>query len=277
MFNKEYFINEFKRLGFKEDDTVFVHSSYRKIAGEDGIEGGADTVLDAFIEYFGKKGLVVFPAMSWILGYLINDKGETRNPALGPAEGFYEYGNHFNPKETTCKYLGILPELFRQREGVVRSICPCSSVAAYGPDAKEFCAGHEKAETPLNWNSPWGKLYERKAKIFFVGTGMSCNTFMHVIEEHAEVPNILAPYIWKYTAEDYDGKVYDIAFKRHEPGHNWYYEKVEPELVEKGIAKRVMFGNAPSHIVDAVAETDYMVKRLKETPELFMHEYNGRN
>lgn len=275
MYNKEFFMEELARLGFKETDTVFVHSSYKSIAGQAGIEGGADTVLDAFMEFFGKKGLLVFPTMSWKLGYLINEKGETRHPDLGPAEGFTEYGNHFHPDTTDCRYLGILPDLFRQRRGVVRSLCPCSSVAAYGPDAKAFCAGHELAETPLNWNSPWGRLYERNAKIFFVGTGMACNTFMHVIEEYAEVPGILLPYIWKYTATDpTTGITHNIAFKRHEPHHNAYYEKVEPELVERGIAQRVMFGEAASHIVDAVAETDYMVKRLKETPTLFMPQYN---
>ena len=274
MYNKEYFIKEFERLGFLKTDTVFVHSSYKNIAGAEGVEGGADTVVDAFIEYFGEQGLVVFPAMSWMIGYLVNDAGELRDPALGPQKGFYEYGNHFDVRTTPCHSLGIIPEVFRKKEGVIRSICPCSSVAAFGPDSKEFCSGHEYAETPLNWNSPWGKLYDRKAKIFFVGTGLRCNTFMHVLEEYANVPNILAPYIWKYTAEDYDGKVWNIAFKRHEPGHNHYYEKIEPELVEKGIAKRVTFGSANSHIVDAVKETDYMVKRLKEEPTLFMHEYN---
>ena len=273
MYTKDYFIEEFKRLGLKKTDTVLVHSSYKKIAGEVGIEGGGETVIDAFIEYFGKEGLVIFPAMSWMLGYLIDGKGGFRAP-FESAPGFYEFGTHFNVHDTPSHGLGILPELFRKREGVIRSICPCSSVAAYGADAKEFCSGHEYAQTPLNWNSPWGKLYDRHAKILFLGTGMGCNTFMHVLEEHAGVPGILAPYIWHYTAEDYDGKVWNIAFKRHEPDHNFYYKKVEPELVEKGIARRVKFGSADSHIVDAVAETDYMMKRLKEEPTLFMHEYN---
>ena len=95
MYDKQYFIEEFKRLGFQPTDTVFVHSSYKKIAGEEGIEGGGDTVIDAFLEYFGKEGLVVFPAMSWMLGYLVNERGELRDPSLGEAEGFFEYGNHF--------------------------------------------------------------------------------------------------------------------------------------------------------------------------------------
>lgn len=274
MLDKKYFLQEFVRLGLKPTDTIFVHSSYKNIAGDEGVEGGADTILDAFIEYFGKEGLVVFPAMSWMLGYLVDQAGEIRDPALGPAEGFEEYGNHFDVRTTPCHGLGILPELFRQRPGVVRSLCPTSSVAAFGPDAEEFCAGHEFAETPLHWNSPWGKLYDRKAKILFAGTGMGCNTFLHVLEEYAGVPGILRPYLWKYTATGYDGVLRTIEFRRHEPGHNHYYKKVEPELVEKGIARRVTFGAGSAHLVDAVAEADYMVRRLREEPTLFLHEYN---
>lgn len=277
MYTKQYFINEFIRLGLSPTDTVFIHSSYKKIAGAEGIEGGAQTIIDAFIEYFGKEGLVVFPAMSWKLGYLVNNEGITRNPALGPSEGFFEYGNHFDVKTTTCSYLGILPELFRQREGVIRSICPSSSIAAFGKDAKTFCSGHENADTSLSWNSPWGKLYERRAKILFLGTGMACNTFMHVIEEYAQVPGLLADYLWEYTATDYDGKLYNISYKRHEPGHNHYYEKVEADLVERGIAKRITFGSADSHLVDAFEETNYMVERLKKEPWLFTHEFNKNN
>lgn len=274
MYNKEDFINDLKRMGLKETDTVFVHSSYKSIAGEVGIEGGAQTIVDAFIEYFGAKGLVVFPTMSWKLGYLVDKEGNLRNPALGQAEGFSEYGNHFEVETTPGHELGIIPEIFRKQAGVVRSICPTSSVCAFGQDAKEFCAGHEKAETPLNWNSPWGKLYDRKAKILFLGTTMRCNTFMHVLEEKAGVPNLLAPYIWKYTVKDYEGRVYPIEFKRHEPYHDKYYIKVQQELIDCGVARETVFGSAECQLVDVVKETEYMLKRLGEEPTLFCHEYN---
>jgi len=275
MFTKQHLMQDLERMGLEHTDTVFVHSSYKKIAGDVGIDGGADTVVDAFIDYFASEGLVVFPAMSWKLGYLINEQGETRHPALGPAEGFYEFGSHFDVRSTPCHGLGIIPELFRQREGVVRSLCPTSSVCAMGRDAAEFCAGHENAETPLNWNSPWGKLAERHAKILFLGTGMSCNTFMHAIEEYAKVPGLLLPYVWHYTAADYEGRVHEIAFKRHEPHHNWYYAKVEPELVCAGIAQKTIFGAAETHLVDAAAEADYMKKKLEEIPMLFTAAYNS--
>ena len=269
MYTKQSLTDDLKNMGLKETDTVFVHSSYKKIAGSEGVEGGADTVIDTFIDYFGKKGLVVFPAMSWKLGYLVNQNGELRFPALGPKEGFSDYGNHFDINKTPCDGLGIIPELFRKRSGVVRSLCPSSSVAAFGPDAKEFCAGHENAPTAFDWDYTWGNLYRRKAKTLFLGTTMACNTFMHIIEEHAYVPGIVSPYIWKYTAVGYDGKTRNIEMKRNVPGHNHYYRKVENELLNNGIAEIHQFGAAETHLVDIVKETDYMMKRLKENPFLF--------
>ena len=274
MYTKNDLICDLKNMGLKPTDTVFVHSSYKHIAGEMGVEGGADTVVDAFIEYFGKEGLAVFPAMRWKLGYWLNDDGDICPPWEEPGEGFKPYGNEFDVKTTPCHGLGIIPEIFRQRESVVRSLCPTSSVCAYGKDAKSFCAAHEKAETPLNWNSPWGKLYDRNAKILFLGTTMCCNTFLHVIEDHAEIPGLLVPYIWKYTVVDYDGNRFPVEFKRHVPGHNHYYIKVQQELIDAGIVTVEKFGSAECHLVDAVKEADYMMRKLKEIPELFTDEYN---
>lgn len=274
MYNKDYFINEFKRLGLKETDTVFSHTSYKKIAGDVGIEGGADTLIDAFISYFGEKGLVVFPSMTWKLGWLINDRGEMRDPSLGPAEGFYPFGSHFDVRTTSCDYLGIIPELFRQKEGVIRSLSPSSSVSAYGSDAAAFCAGHEKSKGPLSWDSPWGKLYERGAKILFLGSPIGNNTFLHAIEERAKVPGLIAPYVWHHTVTDYNGNTFPVSYKRHEPHHSIYYYKMEAEFLANGIARKVTFGSAQSYIIDAVLETDYMLKKLQEIPLLFTDAYN---
>ncbi len=273
MYNKEYFINNFKEMGLLPTDTVFVHSSYKKIAGDVGISGGANTVIDAFIEYFGEKGLVVFPTMTWKLGYLINAEGDTVPPFDGPLEGFIS-NTHFDVKNTSCDYLGIFPELFRKRPGVIRSLCPTSSIAAYGSDAKEFSLGHDTAKTPLGWDSPWGKLYDRNAKFLFLGTHIACNTYMHVLEEHADVPGILHPYIWKFTLTDYDGNTKTLKYQRHVPNHNFYYAKVEAEFLENSIARKAKFGSADTHIIDCVKETEYMLKRLKETPFMFTKEYN---
>ena len=194
MYTKEDFINNFKEMGLLPTDTVFVHSSYKRIAGDVGIENRGETIIEAFIEYFGKSGLVVFPTMTWKIGYYINDNNpdDALTPYENPGDN-YHTSTHFDVLNTSCEYLGIMPELFRRYPGVIRSLCPTSSVAAFGPDAEDFCSGHDTAETPFSWSSPWGKLHERNAKFLFLGTGIACNTFMHVLEEHAEVPNLLHP------------------------------------------------------------------------------------
>ena len=276
MITKQDLIHDLINMGIKETDTVFVHSSYKKIAGDEGVEGGADTVVDALIDYVSPKGLMVFPAMSWKLGWLVNDAGEYIPPYEGPREGFYPYGTHYNVRTTPSSDIGIIPEIARKKPGAVRSLCPTSSVCAFGADAKEFCSGHEFAPSPLSFQSPWGKLYERKAKIIFLGTTMGCNTFLHAVEDAADLPGLFTPYLWEYTVEDYDGNVFPVSFHRHVPGHNHYYIKVQQELIDKGIAKVVKFGHAECQLVDAAAEADYMFAKLKENPALFTHEYNAK-
>lgn len=275
MYTKETFLEDLRRMGLSPRDTLFVHSSYKAIAGGEGVEGGGDTIIDALIEYFADEGLLVFPAMSWKLGWLVNDRGDYIPPYEGPREGFYPYGTDFHVRSTPSSDIGILPELFRVRPGVVRSLCPTSSIAAIGSRAREFCAGHETARGPLSWDSPWGNLYRYGAKILFAGTTMRCNTFMHVIEDSADLPGLQHPYVWHYTVEDYDGSVREVSYHRHEPGHNHYYKKVQPELLEQGIARTVRFGAAECQLVDARSEAEYMWKKLKEDPYLFYHEPNG--
>ena len=71
------------------------------------VEGGADTVLDAWIEYFG-HGLLLLPTHTW---KNIN--------ADSPV---------FNSKETpSC--VGLLTNMFLKRDGVIRSLHPTHSMA----------------------------------------------------------------------------------------------------------------------------------------------------
>ena len=53
----------------------------------------------------------------------------------------YDYRN-------TPSCVGLLTNLFRQREGVVRSLHPTHSLAGYGKNAAEYLAGEEERNTP---------------------------------------------------------------------------------------------------------------------------------
>ncbi len=53
MLNKKQLIEGFGKTGIKNGDTVVVHTSYKSLGG---VEGGADTVIDAFVELAGRDG-----------------------------------------------------------------------------------------------------------------------------------------------------------------------------------------------------------------------------
>src|SRR5699024_7549757 len=116
MHTKESLMKQLEELNIRKEGTLLVHSSYKSL-GE--VEGGPDTVLDALSEYM-KDGLLVLPTHTW------------------------EYINKDNPVfdvKNSPTNVGILTELFRKREGVIRSEHPTHSVAALGKDAEAFVAG----------------------------------------------------------------------------------------------------------------------------------------
>ena len=180
MYSKSDLKADLTAMGLKGSETVIIHSSLKSI-GE--VENRADGILDALVEFF-KDGLLVFPSMSY---NLVNAKQPV-----------------FSVRDTPC-CVSMLPELFRRRPGVIRSLHPTHAVAAIGKDAAEFVAGHEKFDSPAHPESPWGKLYKRNAVILFVGTGtIHCNTYLHGVEEWLPVPGMLTDYHEPLVVYDYE-------------------------------------------------------------------------
>ena len=150
---------DLQQSGLVPEQTVLVHSSMKSI-GE--VENRANTVLDVLMDYFGQAGLLVFPTLTW-------SNVNAAQPLFSVLD--------------TPSVVGILPQLFRQRPGVIRSLHPSHSLAAFGQDAGVFCAGHERFQSPCARQSPWGRLYDRNAKILFLGVSIAHNTFLHAVEE----------------------------------------------------------------------------------------------
>ncbi|HQC52299.1 MAG TPA: AAC(3) family N-acetyltransferase, partial [Lentisphaeria bacterium] len=125
--------------GIRRQDTLLVHSSMKSIGQ---VEGRADTVLDALSDYLQDEGLLVFPTLTW-------SNVNAEQPVYSVRD--------------TPSVVGILPELFRQRPGVRRSLHPTHSVAALGRDAEDFVEGHERFDSPAALGSPWDRLRQRRA------------------------------------------------------------------------------------------------------------------
>lgn len=157
-YTKQDLKQQLQEAGLKETDTILIHSSMKAI-GE--VEGGADTVLDAWMEYFG-KGLLLLPTHTWA--------------QMSPEHPVYD-----PEREESC--VGLLTNLFRKRPGVVRSLHPTHSMAAFGREAADYVEGEENCNTPCTPGGCYDRLRQVKGKVLLAGVGHERNTFIHSVEE----------------------------------------------------------------------------------------------
>ena len=248
MYIKSMLFSDLEAMGIKSTDTLLVHSSMKSIGP---VIGGADTVLDAFSEYLS-EGLLIFPTHTW---NSIN--AETHNT--------YDYKT-----EPSC--VGALTNIFMKRPGVIRSLHPTHSVAALGKDAADYVAGEEYIETPCNRNGCWGKLYDRKAKILFLGCPLKRNTFIHGVEEWMQIADRLSDEHKLFNIVLPDGSLFERPMICHHSSVgdvSLNYDKLELALLAKGIGKEGSFGDARCVICDVVSMADLICEYLKKQPLLF--------
>lgn len=212
------------------------------------VDHGAETVLDALVEHLN-DGLLILPTHTW---ETINEG----NP------------NFYVEDSETC--VGILTELFRKREHVVRSLHPTHSVAAIGKDAHSFTADDHKFDTPCAEGSSLWKLMGRKGKIVLIGVNFTSNTFIHGIEEWNDVPGRLTDdHEPLYTIKE-DGSKISVPSRRH-CGLDWsmHYWKVEDVLLKRGTITKGKFGDATTLVCDAVRLNNDISKMLQTNKALF--------
>lgn len=248
MYRKGDLVRQVRELGIQPTDTLLVHSSMKAI-GE--VEGGADTVLDAFSECLS-QGLLVLPTHTWA--------------QIGDQYSIFDVAN-----EPSC--VGILPEIFRKRPGVLRSWHPTHSLAALGKDALEFIQGEETFDTPCPREGCYGKLYDRKAKVLFVGVELNRNTLIHAVEEWGKVPQRITEHHQRLQIRTPDGRLIERPMRRHgapirQISEN--YIKLTKPLLELGIAVPGKIGDAQSTLVDVVAMCDLTLEFLQREPDLFL-------
>lgn len=247
MYTKDEIILSLKKSGIDPKGVLLVHSSMRAI-GE--VDGGADTVIDAFMEYM-RDGLLLFPTHTW---------SESNNK-----EGIYD-----PTTEPSC--IGVLTNIFRKREGVVRSLHPTHSVAAIGRGAKEFIEGEEKRTTPCSREGVLGRLYDIEAQILFLGCDLTRNTYIHGVEEWNDIPKRLTVEYSPLRVR-VDGRLIDTPMKRHKSPNgsiHLNYDKLEAPFLSKGAIKKFVIGDAVCYLGNAVKMADITTELLKKNPDLFI-------
>jgi aminoglycoside 3-N-acetyltransferase len=233
-----------RELGLGAGDIVVVHSALRSFGW---VEGGEDAVIDALLAVLGASGTLCMPALSY------GDYGPDKPPPL------------FDPL-TTAGVVGRIPERFRQRTGVQRSLHPTHSITAIGARAEELLRDHELSPTPCGPGSPWGRIARSGGAILMLGVGTQPCTMFHGAEEEAEPDARCTPptpcrlvteagerTVWLRLHGPYSGTLNDRA-------------AMEPVLEAAGLLRRTQVGNSTLLRIDATGLWELSLSLLRARP-----------
>ncbi len=198
--SREALLRDLDAVDVPRDAIVLVHSSLKALGF---VDGGPEAVVDALVERFAGSGTLALPTFSI--------DGTMRNT--------FASGRVFDVRSTPCN-LGAIPEVFRKRAGVVRSVHPTHSIAALGPDAAWLVADHHRAGTSFGTDTPMARMLERGGYLMGIGTGLGTVTFYHCLEDLREdFP--LNPYSddspFAVTCIDHDGVSHTLSLPAHSP------------------------------------------------------------
>jgi aminoglycoside 3-N-acetyltransferase len=247
-----------RKLGLKRGDILGVHSSLGSFGY---VEGGADAVIDALLEVVGEEGTIVMPTHSTNLAEV---KRTPEEIAIGVA-WLYKI-LRFDPKETPCT-TGIIPETFRKRRGVRRSLHPVVSLAAAGPKAGEIIeAGREGAL------EGWEKLLEWDGYILLIGVGLEVCTAMHLAERRVQFPKRILKKITppQWFVEKYPASEWEWDFGPYPD-----FAKLEEPCLERGIMKIIKVREATLRLVRLRELIDLYVEYQQRSPDLFYGKKEG--
>ena len=226
MYTKEELAAQIRAAGIRNGDTVMLHTSMRAVGP---VEGGADTLIDAFRDVLA-DGLLVIPTHTW--------------HTVPRTEPVFDV-------RSSVPCTGIVSEIAAFRKDGVRSLHPTHSVAAFGKDARSFVDGELNASSPADPAGITGKLLARNAKMFLLGVGHDRNTMIHGIEEMIDVPDRLTADFCDIPVIDENGIEHMTHVRRHACPISVYYPKFEPIFVHFGLQKEYPVGNAVAKVCES--------------------------
>ena len=242
MYTKEQIKAQLCEMGIRNDDTVIIHTSFKAVGA---VEGGPDGFIDAFCEYLS-DGLFLVPTQTWA-------NVNREHPVYDP--------------ETTEPCIGLIPRTAYKREDGIRSLHPTHSVWAKGRCAEDFIKGEDSAETPARVGGAWWKLGEMGAKILLIGVDHGRNTYIHAVDEIAELDDRLVDEPWTVTVKDYDGQEITHPFRNHGRTGSLNFNNFEKAFVYHGAQTDGRIGDAYTLVVDAAKCKEVLLRIYSHTNE----------
>jgi aminoglycoside 3-N-acetyltransferase len=195
-------VRQLDGLVLPDRPVLLAHSSLKQLGF---VEGGADGVVDALIEAIVTRrgGTLVLPSFS-IEGSMLNSLAA---------------GTTFDVRTTPCN-LGAIPEAFRRRPGVRRSLHPTHSFAALGPRAEWIVADHHRCGSSFGKGSPMMRAMEAGGVLAGLGTHLGTVTFYHCLEDAEPdfpLPVYAAGGPFAVRCLDWNGEAHVLRLPAHDP------------------------------------------------------------
>ena len=223
-----------RSAGITETDTLLVHSNFE---ADSGFQGTPADVVEALCELVGEKGNLLMVSI----------------PFRGSGYDYLEKGKPFKVLKT-MSMMGLITEMFRRREGTLRSVHPTHPVLAIGKDAEWLVEGHERCRYPCGPDSPFDKFRSLHGKILFYDVSFGAITFFHHVEDLLKdrVPfPVYAEKEFSIQAIDAHGNEHTVRTVTFEPGLTRSAAKLEAAMEEKGLIRHGRVGNSRYLLVDA--------------------------
>ena len=248
VFTKEYLVQNLQSIGIQKGDSLLVHSSLSKMGY---LENGPDTLIDALIEVIGTDGNLLMPSSPNALLQL----------------DFIKSNSLFDVQNSPSK-LGAITEVFRKRNGVIRSLNATEPVCALGPDALYFTEGHFNELTPYTKKSPFYRLTEKNGKILYIGVTLAnAGTSLHLLEDAVDFKYpVYFPEVFDVKIKDATGTIHEVKTKVHNPEYSKKRkcDELLPLFLEEQVCLKVKIGNADSYLFDSKKMFDSMLKNYLE-------------
>ncbi len=249
IYTKKDILAQLAEMGAPRDRAVLAHTSLRLIGKT---EGGAEGLLDAFIEYFtAEGGLFCVPTHTW------HRLGEDVVLDISSDEN--------------C--LGAFSTVALRDGRGVRSENPTHSMVVFGDRARaeRFVYDDARVKTPTAPESAYGKLYSDGGYVLLAGVSQNKNTYLHAVAEILDIPNRMEKELYRVGVIREDGERVERDFKlfyadfSDDVSHR--FEKYDMAFRYHGCIKDGHIGGAPTQLCDA--------RRMKETVELIFKNSGG--
>lgn len=237
----------FGQTGIKPGDTIMVHSSYKSLGG---VQGGCETVIDAFLKLVGPEGTVLFPTFNF--------------------QSWTE-GHYFDIRETPSK-MGALTEVARLRPDAMRTPHPIYSFAVLG-QRKEAFANCNDPEA-YGEDSVFALFHRSNGTIISIGLEWNSTFSIHHYVEYKTGCDYRRVKKFSGIYVGWDGvpqiKTYSM-FVRKDFRIRTNIVPGMDELLARGVIKEVHVGPARVHYATAREFFDHMSQIVRHHPEL-LHE-----